>query len=255
VRVLDLTRVIAGPVCGRTLAVHGADVMLVTAAHLPQMMPLVMDNGRGKLSTFIDLRNANGRETLAALARDADIFVQGYRPGAVRGNGFGPDEVARLRPGIVYVSLCAYSHEGSWASRRGFDSLVQNANGINHAEAEAAGSAQPKPLPCQAMDHATGYLMAFGAMTALARRATEGGSWNVRVSLAQTGHWIRGLGRIDGLGAPDPRFEDVRDRLEESASGFGKLTAVKHAAVMSETPPHWARPSVPLGTHEPRWPR
>ncbi|MGB9367364.1 MAG: CoA transferase [Xanthobacteraceae bacterium] len=254
VRVLDLTRVIAGPVCGRTLSVHGAEVMLVTAAHLPQMMPLVMDNGRGKLSTFVDLREPSGRETLAALARDADIFVQGYRPGAVKGNGFGPEEVARLRPGIVYVSLCAYGHEGPWASRRGFDSLVQNANGINHAEAEAAGATQPKPLPCQAIDHASGYLMAFGAMTALARRATEGGSWHVRVSLAQTGHWIRGLGRIDGLAAPDPGLHDVRDRLEESASGFGQLTAVRHAATMSETPPHWARPSVPLGSHPPRWP-
>src|SRR3989440_455632 len=203
VRVLDLTRVIAGPVCGRTLAAHGADVLLVTAAHLPQMMPLVIDNGRGRLSTLIDLREPSGREALAGLARGADIFVQGYRPGAVRGNGFGPDELARLRPGIVYVSLCAYGHDGPWANRRGFDSLVQNANGMNHAEAEAARATRPKPLPAQAIDHASGYLMAFGAMTALARRATEGGSWHVRASLAQTGHWIRGLGRIDGLGTPD----------------------------------------------------
>src|SRR5438046_4144284 len=178
VRVLDLTRVIAGPVCGRTLAAHGADVLLVTGAHLPQMMPLVMDNGRGKLSTFIDLRAASGRDALAALARGADIFVQGYRPGAVNGNGFGPEDLARLRPGIIYVSLCAYGHEGPWANRRGFDSLVQNANGMNDAEAEAAGVKQPKPLPCQAIDHASGYLMAFGAMTALARRATQGGSWH-----------------------------------------------------------------------------
>ena len=188
--------------------------MLVTAPHLPQMMPLVMDNGRGKLSTFIDLREASGRETLSGLARDADIFVQGYRPGAVKHNGFGPEEVARLRPGIVYVSLCAYGHEGPWAGRRGFDLLVQNANGINHAEAEAAGSTQPKPLPCQAIDHASGYLMAFGAMTALARRATEGGSWHVRVSLAQTGHWMRGLGRIDGLGR-------ARSRLRRRAGPAG----------------------------------
>src|SRR4051812_12700557 len=255
VRVLDLTRVIAGPVCGRTLAAHGADVMLVTAAHLPQMMPLVIDNGRGKLSTFIDVCEASGGEALAALARDADIFVQGYRPGAVKEKGFGPQELAQLRPGIVYVSLCAYGHEGPWADRRGFDSLVQNANGINQAEAEAVGAQQPKPLPCQALDHAAGYLMAFGAMSALARRATQGGSWHVRVSLAQTGHWLRSLGRVqDGLACPDPKPEAVRDRLEESDSGFGRLTTVRHAAMLEETPARWARPSAPLGTHPPRWP-
>jgi hypothetical protein len=152
------------------------------------------------------------------------------------------------------VSLCAYGHEGPWARRRGFDSLVQNANGINHAEAEAAGSAQPKPLPAQALDHAAGYLMAFGAMTALARRATQGGSWHVRVSLAQTGQWIRSLGRVDGLAVPDPGFDDVRDRLEENDSGFGRLTTVRHAAVLDATPARWVRPSVPLGTHAPEWP-
>ena len=255
VRVLDLTRVIAGPVCGRTLAAHGADVMLVTAAHLPQMMPLVMDSGRGKLSTFLDLRDATGRDTLAALTREADIFVQGYRPGAVAASGFSPEHAAQLRPGIIYVSLCAYGHEGPWAPRRGFDSLVQNANGINAAEAQAAGSAQPKPLPCQALDHAAGYLMAFGAMTALRRRITEGGSWHMRVSLAQAGHWIRGLGRIgDGFGCPDPDFAAVQDRLEEHDSGFGRLIAVRHAAELAETPARWTRPSMPLGTHAPVWP-
>src|SRR5262249_18545681 len=152
IRVLDLTRVIAGPVCGRTLAAHGADVLLVTAAHLPQMGPLVIDNGRGKLSTFIDLRQPGGREPLGTLLRDADVFIQGYRPGAVHALGFGPEQAARVRPGIVYVSLCAYGQDGPWANRRGFDSLVQNANGINHAEAAAAGSEEPKPLPCQALD-------------------------------------------------------------------------------------------------------
>jgi len=253
VRVLDLTRVIAGPVCGRTLSAHGADVMLVTAAHLPQMGPLVIDSGRGKLSAFVDLREAVGRGTLGGLLRDSDVFVQGYRPGAIAQSGFSPEQAAQLRPGIVYVSLCAYGHEGPWAGRRGFDSLVQNANGMNLAEAEAAGSAQPKPLPCQALDHGAGYLMAFGAMTALARRVTEGGSWHVRVSLAQTGHWIRSLGRIDGLGLPDPGFDDVGDRLYETDSGFGRLTAVRHAAVLPETPARWERPSVPVGTHAPNW--
>jgi crotonobetainyl-CoA:carnitine CoA-transferase CaiB-like acyl-CoA transferase len=254
VRVLELTRVIAGPVCGRTLAVHGADVLLVTAPHIPAQQPLVIDTGRGKRPAFIDLRDASGRASLAALLRDADIVVQGYRPGAIAKFGFGPQEAARIRPGIIYVSLCAYGHEGPWAGRRGFDSLVQNASGLNVGEAHAAGAREPMPLPAQALDHGTGYLMAFAAMSALARRAEHGGSWHVRASLAQTGHWLRHLGRIDGMACPDPGFAMVRDRLDEGESGFGRLTAVRHAAVMTETPPRWERPSVPLGTHPPVWP-
>jgi crotonobetainyl-CoA:carnitine CoA-transferase CaiB-like acyl-CoA transferase len=253
IKVLELTHVIAGPVCGRALAGHGADVLLVTAPHRPSMLPLVIDNGRGKLSAQTDLRQADGRELLAALVREADIFIQGYRPGAVGALGFGPDEVARLRPGIIYASLSAYGHEGPWALRRGFDSLVQTASGLNLAEAEAFGASEPKPLPAQALDHATGYVLAFAIMAALKRRAKQGGSWHVRVSLAQTGHWLRQLGRIDGMHCPDPGFDDVRDRLQKAPSGFGVLTAVRHAAEMSETPPHWARSSVPLGTHAPAW--
>jgi crotonobetainyl-CoA:carnitine CoA-transferase CaiB-like acyl-CoA transferase len=255
IKVLDLTRIIASPVCGRTLAAHGADVLLVTASHLPAMGPLVIDTGRGKLSTHIDLREPSGRETLAALVRDADVFVQGYRPGAVAAFGFGPQDAARIRPGIVYLSLCAYGHEGPWASRRGFDSLVQTASGFNASEAEAFGAKEPKPLPAQALDHATGYLMTFAAISALARRARQGGSWHVRASLAQTGYWIRQLGRIDGTTCPDPGFDEVGDRLDETPSGFGRLTAVRHAAVMAETPPRWVRPTVPLGTHAPAWPQ
>jgi crotonobetainyl-CoA:carnitine CoA-transferase CaiB-like acyl-CoA transferase len=253
IKVLELTHVIAGPVGGRVLAGHGADVLLVTAAHRPAMLPLVIDNGRGKLSTQIDLRERSGRDTLARLVRDADVFIQGYRPGAVAAHGFGPEEVARLRPGIVYASLSAYGHAGPWAQRRGFDSLVQTASGLNRAEAEAFGSSEPRALPAQALDHATGYLLAFVIMAALRRRAEQGGSWQVRVSLAQTGHWLRQLGRIDGMHCRDPGFDEVRDRLHEMPSGFGRLTAVRHAAEMSETPPHWARVSVPLGTHAPAW--
>jgi crotonobetainyl-CoA:carnitine CoA-transferase CaiB-like acyl-CoA transferase len=254
VKVLDLTRIIAGPVCGRTLAAHGADVLLVTASHLASLLPLVIDTGRGKLSASVDLREQAGRDKVAALLRDADVFVQGYRPGAIASRGFGPQDAVRLRPGIVYVSLCAYGHEGPWAGRRGFDSLVQTASGFNIAEAEAFGSQRPKELPAQMLDHATGYLLAFAVIAALKRRIEQGGSWHVRLSLAQTGYWLRHLGRIDGMNCPDPRLADVRDCLEETASGFGRLTAVRPSAAMSETPPHWARPSVPLGTHAPAWP-
>ena len=253
IKVLELTHVIAGPVSGRVLAGHGADVLLITAAHRPAMLPLVIDTGRGKLSAQIDLREPSGRQKLAGLIGEADVFIQGYRPGALAAHGFGPKQVAKLRPGIVYASLSAYGHAGPWALRRGFDSLVQTASGLNLAEAEAFGSSEPRALPAQALDHATGYLLAFAIMTALRRRAEQGGSWQVRVSLAQTGQWLRQLGRIDGMQCRDPGFADVRDRLHGTASSFGRLTAVRHAAEMSETPPHWARESVPLGTHAPAW--
>ena len=255
VRVLDLTRVIAGPVCTRVLAGHGADVLLVTAAHLPAIEPLVIDTGRGKLSCRIDLREPAGRDRLRALLREADVLVAAYRPGALDALGFGAADLVRLRPGLVCVSLSAWGQAGPWAGRRGYDSLVQMATGLDDAEAAAAGADQPKPLPAQILDHASGQLMAFGAMAALRRRAIEGGSWHVRVSLARTAHWLAALGRAaGGLAAPDPGFNDVRDRLEETASGFGRLTVVRPAARLSETPLQWRRPSVPLGTHAPAWP-
>jgi crotonobetainyl-CoA:carnitine CoA-transferase CaiB-like acyl-CoA transferase len=254
-RVLDLTRVIAGPVAGRTLAAHGAEVLLVTGAHLPAIPSLVIDTGRGKRATQLDLRASEGRAALQALAREADVFLQGYRPGGLEHLGFGPEELARLRPGIVYASLSAWGPSGPWAGRRGFDSLVQTASGFNVAEAEAAGAAEPKPLPAQALDHAAGYLLAFGIARALARRATEGGSWHVQVSLAQTGRWLRGLGRVpQGLQAPEPAAGQVRALMEESESGFGPLLAVRHAGMLGQTPPRWDRPAVPLGSHAPVWP-
>ncbi len=120
VRVLDLSRIIAGPVAGRALAQHGADVLMINGPHLPNIAPLVIDNGRGKRSAVVDLREAAGRETLRGLAGDADVFLQAYRPGALAARGFGPEELARVRPGIVYVSVCAYGYEGPWAQRRGF---------------------------------------------------------------------------------------------------------------------------------------
>jgi crotonobetainyl-CoA:carnitine CoA-transferase CaiB-like acyl-CoA transferase len=255
VRVLDLTRIIAGPVAGRTLAAHGAEVMRISAAHLPSIGPLVIDTGRGKLSARLDLRRAAARGRLAELLKGADVFLQAYRPGALAGHGFGPEAAAALSPGIVYGSLSAYGHEGPWAARRGFDSLVQTASGFNHAEGRVAGETGPNALPCQALDHGSGNLLAFGVMMALARRAAEGGSWLVRVSLATTGQWLRGLGRLeDGFSCPDPAPDDIADLLETSESPFGRLTAVSHAGRLSGAEPHWQRPAVPLGSHDARWP-
>lgn len=254
-RVLDLSRVIAGPVAGRTWAAHGADVMLISSPNLPSIPWLVIDTGRGKLSSFADLKTETGRDTLHGLLADADIFSQGYRPRSIAALGFSPEDAARISPGIVYVSLCAYGEAGPWADRRGFDSLVQTSTGFNHAEGASAGVDGPKELPMQILDHATGYLMAFGAMMARLRQAREGGSWHVRVSLAQTGRWLWNLGRLGhGIAAADVTKADVLPLLEQSRSGFGALQAVRHAAVMSATPASWLRPAMPLGSDVPEWP-
>jgi crotonobetainyl-CoA:carnitine CoA-transferase CaiB-like acyl-CoA transferase len=255
IRVLDLSRVIAGPVAGRTLAAHGADVLLISGPDLPAIPWLTIDTGRGKLTSFVELRSEQGREVLRGLLAEADIFSQGYRPLAIAGLGFAPEEAAKINPGIVYVTLSAYGHAGPGAGRRGFDSLVQTATGFNHAEGQAAGVDGPKELPAQMLDHATGYFMALGAMMAKARQAREGGSWHVRVSLAQTGQWLWNLGRVaNGFMTEDLKSETVMPLIEEVASGFGPLRSVRHSAVLSKTPAFWARPAMPLGSHPAEWP-
>ena len=254
IRVLDLTRIIAGPVAGRVLAAHGAEVLNITGAHLPSLPSIVIDTGRGKRSAHLDLRQPSDNEQLHGLIGGADVFVDGYRPASIASRGFGPEALAAKRPGLVYLSLSAYGHRGPWADRRGYDGLVQTANGIGFAEAAAAGESTPRALPCFALDHTSGQLLALGAMAGLQRRAREGGSWLVRVSLAGTGQWIRSLGTIaGGIAAADPDREQVRDLLEESASGFGRLTAVTHAARLERTPAYWALPSMPLGSHSAAW--
>ena len=250
-RVLDLTRILAGPVGGRTLAAYGADVMLVNAPHLPNIEAII-DTSRGKLSALADLREPAGRDGLRAVLRGAHVFLQGYRPGALAALGFAPIDLAAVRPGIVVVSLSAYGETGPWAGRRGFDSLVQSAVGFNDAEAHAAGSAQPQSLPVQILDMASGFLIAFGVQAALLRQQTEGGSWQVRVSLARTAQWLRELGRVEhGFDAPQAEFSGL---LETTPSGYGQLTAMRHAAEFSHTPAGWARPSMPPGTHPLMWP-
>jgi len=250
-RVLDLTRIVAGPVAGRTLAALGADVMLVNAPHLPNI-DLIAETSRGKLSCHLDLREESQRQAMDHLLSQAHVFVQGYRPGGLDARGYGPQALAHKRPGIVVVSLSAYGEQGPWADRRGFDSLVQAATGFNLAEAGAAGSTLPKALPMQILDHASGYLMAFGASAAKARQLREGGSWHVRVSLAQTAHWLRSLGRVaSGFAVTAPERQPY---LESTASGFGTLVAMQHSARLSRTPAFWSRPSVPPGTHPPAWP-
>jgi crotonobetainyl-CoA:carnitine CoA-transferase CaiB-like acyl-CoA transferase len=250
VKVVDLTRILAGPVGGRALAAYGADVMLVNSPHLPNI-EAIADTSRGKRSVHVDLRLEEGRAAMDKLVQQAHVFIQGYRPGGLRELGYGPHELAAKRPGIVYVSLTAYGTQGPWASRRGFDSLVQTAMGFNHAEGQAFGDGKPRPLPMQILDEATGYVMAMGASAALRRQQLEGGSWHVQVSLAQTGHWLRALPRVaGGFGVAKP---DIEPYTEVEPSGFGELKGLRHSAQLQRTPARWTRPSMPPGSHPPRW--
>lgn len=254
VRVLDLTRVLAGPTCAKTLAEHGADVLRVTREDLADSGPSDFDTGIGKLCTHIDLRNPREAETMRSLIRESDVFSQSYRPGALARHGLSAEALAKLRPGIVYVSLNAWGHEGPWRERRGYDTVVQSANGF----AYRPGNERPVFLPVAAQDYIVGYLLAYGAMVALGRRVREGGSWLVRASLAGAGHWIREHGVLDESTyanlPPELPESELQSLLMQHDSPVGRITHLAPVVQMSETPARWSRPAVPRGFHQPVWP-
>ncbi len=197
VRVLDLTRVLAGPTCARTLAEHGAEVLHVRSPKLPSIEPFVIDTNPGKRSCYLELDRREEVAQLRALVRDAHVFSQGYRPGALARRGFAPEALTQLRPGIIVVSIDCYGHDGPFAGRPGWEQLAQTVTGMAH---EHAGDKHPALVPAAINDYTTGYLGALGVMCALARRASEGGSWHVRVSLARTAMWIMSLPRTAPAG-------------------------------------------------------
>ena len=257
VRVLDLTRVLAGPTCARALAEHGADVLKISGPHLPHSGDVEIDTGLGKLSAFLDLRQPMALETLVSLVRDGrcDVFSQSYRPGSLAARGLGVETLAALRPGIVCVELSAWGRAGPWAQRRGFDTVVQCASGMAMIE---GGGGTPRTMPVSAIDYVSGYLMAFGVMVALERRAREGGSWRVRVSLARTGKWIVDRGLLDAAAIADVPKELPDDEIAritvQTPSPLGLIRHVAPVAHMSHTPTRWARPPAPLGHDAPVWP-
>jgi crotonobetainyl-CoA:carnitine CoA-transferase CaiB-like acyl-CoA transferase len=256
VRVLDLTRVLAGPTCARTLAEHGADVLKVSSAHLPSSAEMDIDTGLGKLSSFLDLRQAKDVQTLAGLVADGrcDVFSQGYRPGTLAARGFGAEALAGLRPGIIVVELSAWGRAGPWSGRRGFDTIVQCASGM----AMIQGEGKPQLLPVSAIDYVTGYLMAYGAIVALLRRAREGGSWRVRASLARTGRWIIDRGLLKAASVADLPKElpeaEIAGMCLESPSILGRIRHLAPVARLARTPGRWQRPPVPNGHDQPMWP-
>ena len=239
-RVLDLTRVIAGPVATRTLAVHGADVLRLDAPHLPEIPLQAWDMLPGKRSALIDLHDADTRERLLA---GADVVVAGYRPGALDRFGLAPDALTERHPGLVVVTLSAWGTDGPWGTRRGFDSLVQAACGI---AVDEGGPDGPGALPAQVLDHATGYLAAAGALLAVEQQRRDGGSPHVRLSLAGTAAWLQGLPRAVPEDVPDV---DARPYLVEK----GRFTLVAPPGTVDAAPLSWPDPAPAYGAAAPEW--
>jgi hypothetical protein len=244
-RVLDLTRVIAGPVATRTLAAHGADVLRLDPPDRPEIPLQAYDTLPGKRSALLDL--AAHRPVLEELLAGADVVVCGYRPGALEKFGLGPAELAERHPGLVVVTLSAWGHRGPWARRRGFDSIVQAACGIAHAE---GADGAPGALPAQLLDHATGYLAAAGALLALAEQRRSGGTHHVRLALAGTATWLQSLPRRPA----GPVAEvDPTPYLVELAAPAGRLTLAAPPGAVDGTPLGWPDPPPSYGTAAPRW--
>ena len=252
IRCLDLTRILAGPVAARTLAEHGADVLMVTAPHLPQTPEHVRDTSHGKRSCYLDLAKPDAAAKLTDLVRAADVFSQGYRPGVLAARGLGPDALAKLRPGIVVLTISCYGSGGPFADRAGWEQVAQTVTGI--CAANDGGSGRPALIHAAACDWITGYLGAYGVLLALARRAKEGGSYHVRVSLCQSGMLIQRQGKgaldttLNGLTRPEAEALQI-----EADSPYGPMRFLKPVVQMSETPARWARPTPKLGADEPRW--
>jgi crotonobetainyl-CoA:carnitine CoA-transferase CaiB-like acyl-CoA transferase len=254
IRVLDVTRVIAGPTVARTLAEHGADVLRISTDRLPDVEAQSMDTGHGKRSTVLDLDTPADLAALKQLVTGADVFSQSYRPGSIAGRGLSPEALAAMRPGIVYCSLSAWSHEGPWQSRRGFDTVVCAVSGIAD---DYARDGTPRLMSASAIDYSTGYLGAFGVMVALARRAREGGSYLVRVSLARTGRWVTSLPHIkrsvwSAMPSELP-LERIEELMTSAETPFGRLRFLAPVVQMSETSARWERPTVPLNHDKPVW--
>jgi crotonobetainyl-CoA:carnitine CoA-transferase CaiB-like acyl-CoA transferase len=254
IRMLDLSRVIAGPMAGRTMAEHGATVMRIASPKLPFIQSLVIDTGFGKHAAHVDLDDGQGPDTLRALLADADVFLDAYRPGALSARGFGAQALGLINPGLVSVSLSAFSDTGPWSGRRGYDSLVQATMGMTSQSEDG----RPQLLPCQPLDYLTGYLAAFAAMLGLIRRHEAGGRWHASLSLAATAQWMRRVraqaGDCSAHPAANPTVVEVCDLLAEHDTAFGRVSALKPALRMDGASAAWSRVPVPLGSDPARWP-
>ncbi len=251
-RVLDLTRVLAGPVSTRTLAGFGADVLRVDPPGWdePGVIP---DISLGKRCAYLDLKSPEGLSHLQDLLSQADVFIHGYRPGALDALGLGKAKRDELAPNRVEVTLDAYGWKGPWATRRGFDSLVQMSAGIAYAGMEWTNADKPTPLPVQALDHATGYLMAAAVLSALAEATSGNSIMHAHLSLARTAELLAILGKTDTEQDPiTPNQSDYGEDTEQS--GWGPGHRLKPALTIGQTVMKWDLPAPQLGTSNPTWP-
>ncbi len=253
-RVIDNTRVLAGPTISRTLAALGADVLHIGSPHVPDLQASQCDTGHGKRRAFVDLETAEGIDALWDLIDGADIFSQSYRAKSLARRGLSPEALAERRPGIIYISENAYGQFGPWQEKRGFDGNVQAASGIHHLQQKDPATLGG-PGPAIALnDYGTGYWGAYGALEALRRRAVEGGSWHVKVALGQTAAWFLRLGtpyQIEDAD-PDEGFRLAAKYSEEVDSDYGTLTRLSFPIQFSDITPKWSR-TVKPGSHEAAW--
>ena len=249
VRVLDLTRVIAGPVGTRMLAALGADVLRIDPPFLPEIEEQLVDGGPGKRSALLDLRDGGDRATFSALLADADVLVHGYRPGALAAHGLDPVTLAGEHPHLTVVQLSAWGATGPWGERRGFDSLVQAASGIAVACA-GPGADAPGRLPAQALDHGTGYLVAAAALRGLAQRAQDGRAAHAELALARTAQRLLRAprGAAPAAGEPDPA-----PYLETLPSPRGEVTLVAPPGRLDGRPLTWPSAPPEHGADAPSW--
>ncbi|KAI0418998.1 CoA-transferase family III [Xylaria grammica] len=270
-RVLEFSRVIAAPVSGKTLAAHGADVLWVTSPRLPDLPGLDREFARGKRSIQLDLEVEEDKAKFLKLARSADVVIQGYRPGSLAARGLDAEELAKANPGIIVANLSAFGPQGEWSGRRGFDSLVQTASGLNVSEAEHRGRGEvARALPCQALDHGAGFLLATGVCAAVYHREkdrSEGrrvGAYVIDVSLAGVMKYLRSLGQYEGrsgfeghdytvLGPDGVRSEEEKAFFATRETGFGEMTFLRHSASIEGLEPGWDLMPAPLGSGEAAW--
>jgi len=250
IRMLDLTRILAGPVATRTCAEHGADVLMVAARHTPQIKNFVIDLSHGKRSCFLDLNNHNEHSVMRSLVSQCDVFSQGYRPGALAKRGFSPEDIATMRPGIIYLTTSCYGQHGPWSDRAGWEQIAQAVSGICHHN----NPHHPALLPVNACDFLTGYLGAFGIMLALLQRARDGGSYHVNVSLCQSAMFLMKHATLSEAIAPvDLTDAEITGFQMQSDTAYGKLRHLAPAINFQQSKAQWQHPTPALGSDQPQW--